>query len=743
LDLLSDLNPAQRRAVTHVDGPLLVLAGAGSGKTRVITRRVAYLIDQGVPPWQILAITFTNKAAGEMAQRIAALGVPRGATVCTFHSLCARLLREFAAEADLPRSFSIYDADDQLRCVKEAMKHLEISTSNFAPGAVHAAISRAKNELLDAAAYARKHSDFFQRVVARVFAQYERMLAENRALDFDDLLLRTAFLLRDHPEVRQQLGQRYVYVLVDEYQDTNHAQYVIAHGIALDHENICVTGDPDQSIYAWRGADVRNILEFESDYPNAVVVRLERNYRSRAPILLTASRLIAYNRRRKPKNLLPTRPGGEDVHVIRLENEHAEAAEVASIVASLRAEGVPYRDMAVFYRVNALSRVLEGAFRSAGIAYQIARGVEFYSRKEIKDVLAYLRVLVNGDDDLSCRRIINVPARGIGATTVNRLAAAAQARGISLLAACRDPEACGLGRGAAGKVRAFAALIEELTELSERASVREITEAVMARSGLEADLRRRDEEHQALRNVEELVTSAAEFDQQHPEGGLVEYLYQVSLVSDIDSVDPQAGAVTFMTLHAAKGLEFPVVFIIGCEEGLLPFERGDANGPGRRRPADIEEERRLAFVGMTRAKDRLYLTSARYRRIRGQRTRQVESKFLTEIGNESVWRIDNSLPEPRARQPRMSLEEFSRRGGRGSFYEEVDQRAMIEALEQAELIPAEFAGIRPGRRVRHRRFGPGSVLEVSFDGARTRAVVRFDRAGRKTLILEHAHLEPE
>ena len=736
LDLLADLNEPQRRAVTHVDGPLLVLAGAGSGKTRVITRRVAYLVGQGVGPGAVLAITFTNKAAGEMSDRVRELGVPRGATVCTFHSLCARLLRRFADEANLWANFTIYDAADQLRCVKDAIRRLDLPAGNFPPGAFHSAISRAKNQLQDADAYAAAHTDYFGRTVGKVFGAYQRILAENRALDFDDLLMRTAFLMRDRPDIRARLGQKYLYVLIDEYQDTNHAQYVIAHGIAMDHENICATGDPDQSIYAWRGADIKNILEFEADYPNAVVVRLEANYRSVRPILTTASSLIAHNRRRKHKELLATRSGGDDVEVIRLGDEHAEAAEAADIVRRLADEqNLRYSDVAVFYRVNALSRLLEEAFRRAGIAYQIARGVEFFNRKEIKDVLAYLRVLVNPDDDLSCSRIINVPSRGIGAVTLSRLAAAAQAKGVSLPAACADPAAAGLGKAPAAKVAAFAQLMADLGAHLDR-PVRAIIEDVVVRSGMEAALKAADDQRQALRNVEELITSAAEFDAANDGAPLAEYLLQVSLVSDIDSIDPAAGAVTFMTLHAAKGLEFSAVIMIGCEEGLLPFDRGDG------KDRDLEEERRLAFVGMTRTKDRLFMLSARHRRVRGVQLRQVESPFLTEIGEQGVTRTDKSPPQETPRRGPVSVDEFNRRGPRGRFDGAAEERRIIEAMAAADNLPEQFAGMTAGRRVRHPKFGPGTVVTISFDGIRTRASIRFDRTGTKTLILEHAHLEP-
>ena len=710
-----------------MDGPLLVLAGAGSGKTRVITRRVAYLVSQGIAARHILAITFTNKAAGEMKRRIRALGTPPGATVGTFHALCARLLREFADQARLPRSFTIYDQDDQLRCVRQAIDRCGLNASNFPPSAVLSAISRAKNALVDPVGYRRRAEGFFQQAVAEVYPAYQRILVENHALDFDDLLMRTALLLRDE-QVRQILSDRYRYVLIDEYQDTNHAQYVIAHGIALAHENICATGDPDQSIYGWRGADIRNILEFEEDYPDALVVRLEANYRSTAPILQAASSLIAHNRRRKRKALVAVRSGGTDVEVIRCQDEHAEAAEVARILSAQAAAGVPYRQMAVFYRVNALSRVLEEAFRKAGIPYQIARGVEFYNRREIKDVLGYLRLLANPNDDLSCRRVINVPPRGIGAVTLRRLAAAAEAAGIALLAACHDPAGAGLGRAAAAKVSGFARLIDELAGLP-RCPVLPVVEAVVARSGLEGHLGRNEEDRQALRNVQEMVSAAAEFDADNPGATLEDYLQQVSLVSDVDSVDAEAGAVTLMTLHAAKGLEFDAVVMVGCEDGLLPFGRPEESQAGR----DMEEERRLAFVGMTRAKDRLFMTCAKYRMLRGRTCRQLPSPFLREIGPESVKWLDKSDYEAPPRRRGIDVETYLRRR---------DLDGDLDETALAELIPEQFAALRPGSRVRHRKFGPGRIQTISYDGRYTRAVVRFERAGTRTLILEMANLKP-
>jgi len=724
---------------------MLVLAGAGSGKTRVITSRVAHLIHQGVGPRNILAITFTNKAAGEMRDRVARLGVPGGATVCTFHALCARLLREYAAEAGISQNYSIYDRDDQVKLVKKAMERLELPSSKLRPVGVHGAISRAKNDLKTPAQLNSEDANFYMQNVAKVFGEYERLLAANNALDFDDLLLRVAMLMRDRPEIRQRLSQRFRYVLIDEYQDTNRAQYVIAHSIALDHENLCATGDPDQSIYAWRGADVNNILEFEADYPNAVVIRLEENYRSTRPILATASRLISCNRMRKDKSLWTRRSGGENVRVVRCDDEHAEAQHLCERIAGLRRAGRAYSDMAVFYRVNALSRVVEEVLLRAAVPYRIARGVEFYNRKEIKDILAYLKLLANPADDLSCLRIINTPARGIGATTVSRLVALARRDGLSLLAAARAGEQAGLKAASAKKTAAFAALIDSLGANLHR-PVRNIVEDVYNRSGLEKSLRQDDEQDsQACANVEELISTAAEFDENADEqaASLVDYLQRISLVSDVDHFEGSAGAVTLMTLHAAKGLEFPVVFMIGCEQGLLPFEREVEDATDQRYGGDqkLEEERRLAFVGMTRAKDLLNLSCARYRMIRGRTVPQVPSMFLDELAGEDVTSEDlaGGLDcHPRARR---------RRGG-GGFYADVQERAIIEVMGRAHNrgdsevpYPPEYEYLRVGCRIRHPRFGEGQVTRLRQPWPQTRAEILFDDCGPKTIVLAATSVE--
>jgi len=782
-DLLAELNEPQRQAVMHVDGPLLVLAGAGSGKTRVITRRVAYLVRQGVAPWNILAITFTNKAAGEMRQRVDALNVPRGALLCTFHALCARLLREFAAEADLARNYSIYDRDDQLRVVKDAVKRLDLPADIFRPARVLALISNAKNEMKSPDQYALEMAeDRFGRRAAEVYRAYQKALDDSNALDFDDLLVRVAFLLRDRPDIRQLLGRRYKYILIDEYQDTNHAQYILAHGMAMEHENICVTGDPDQSIYAWRGADIRNILEFEADYPNATVVRLEENYRSSRPILTAASRLIAHNSQRKDKTLWTRREGGRDVHVVYCDDEHAEAREIARLIAQRRQAGGRYDDAAVFYRVNSLSRVLEDVFRRDGIPYRVARGVEFYNRKEVKDVLAYLRLMVNASDDLSCVRIINTPARGIGAATASRLVDAAEKRGLPLLELCREPEAAGIKAGAAQKVRQFAGLIGTLAARLDRPAG-EVVESVIIGSGLRASFSGQGEEDkQILANIDEIVSTAAEFDQENPDARLPDFLHQVALVSDTDHFEGSGGAVTFMTLHAAKGLEFPAVFIAGCETGLLPMVRLDEDNRfgmddtlrSRRADQAMQEERRLAFVGMTRAMNELTLTCARRRRVRGKQTSQTASPFLHEIGGEFV-RVEDATTA-------AAEEPVARRHHRGGFYDDVDERAAIErAMDSAGAAgraardtahgntargdmargetargetargefdvpddpppPPEYEHLVVNSRVRHPKFGLGKVIGLRNSWPQTRAEIIFDSFGHKTIVLSHTSLE--
>ncbi|MFP4105844.1 MAG: ATP-dependent helicase [Phycisphaerae bacterium] len=740
MDLLEGLNEPQREAVQHVDGPMLVLAGAGSGKTRVITRRVAYLVNQGIAPWNVLAITFTNKAAQEMAERAARLGVPRGATLCTFHSLCARLLREFPDLAGLDGNYSIYDRNDQIKLVKEAMTRQDISTRNFSPSGVHGTISNAKNELKMPEAYAEEMgSDYYGARVAKIYKVYQELLRTNNAVDFDDLLLKVAFMMRNQPDLRQALGQRYKYILIDEYQDTNRAQYIIAHGLAMDHENICATGDPDQSIYAWRGADINNILDFEDDYPNATVIRLEENYRSTKPILDAASHLIGHNQLRKDKELWTRKEGGADVNVVYVNNSDDEARYVARTIRDYVEGGGRYDDVAVFYRVNSLSRGMEESLLKMGIPYRIARGTEFYNRKEIKDVLAYLKLLVNPSDDLSCERIINTPTRGIGATSVKRMSNYAFQTGMSLLDVARNGEPAALGKAAAKKARAFAQMIDSLREHLDR-PVRETMEDMLKKTTMEDYLKAQaEDDNKPLENVNELINTAQLFDENAEDGTLADYLHQISLVSDADHFDGSAGAVTLMTLHAAKGLEFPAVFMLGCEQGLLPFVRNDdfftcaAGKPD----AKMEEERRLAFVGITRAQEHLTLTSARRRMIRGKTQPQMASPFLNEMGTDGVKSIDLTSKE-------YAAFSSAKQANRGGFYDDFEARAVIEAVEKQQEenpFPAEYEYLQPGCRVHHSKFGHGTLVSLSQPWPKTRAKVKFDRHGLKTLVLEIARLE--
>ena len=826
--VLEGLTAPQREAAMHVDGPLLVLAGAGSGKTRTITRRIAYLVACGIPAWNILAITFTNKAAGEMRERVFHLLKDmrggRGATVATFHALCARLLREFAgaipapAGGPLPASFTIYDTSDQTKAVKQALKDISLSPENFQPAAVLHAISSAKNKLQTPGIYASTAGGFFEKSVARAYARYEVILTENKAVDFDDLLLKMAIMLRDNAEVRTLLQERFQYILIDEYQDTNHAQFILAHMLAMNHKNICATGDPDQSIYGWRGANLNNILEFEQFYPNAKVVLLEQNYRSTKVILEAASALIANNTKRKKKDLWTENETGPKIQLLKCNDEHQEAAElVRRIKEQHDQQKLAWDKMAIFYRVNSLSRVLEDALMKQAIPYQIARGTEFYARKEIKDVLAYLRVIANPDDGISLERIANVPARGLGDTSLLKIADYAGERRLSLLEAFREadqiPELATRAKNSAqklaglfadwrrlvapGEVQAVqnagaegggddplfeASLADALAESEEimpdeegviaeatpatfdvqepqvggagasgikpsfllPGGMRGLMERVVKEGGFVDEAKKLDAAdaetgNDRLGNIGELINVAAEFDIQNPEGTLDDYLQQVTLVSDVDKIKDSGGAVTLMTLHAAKGLEFPFVAIAGMEDGLLPHARAVGFNAS---PDEMEEERRLAFVGITRAMKQLVLSHARYRMIRGQTERTIASQFLKELPDETLEEIDltgegsddeaGSLGyrDEASYSRRAQQERHSNAASRAS--EAASQRS------QAGALAGEF---KRGVLVRHPQFGMGRIEEISPAGTMTRAVVQFQGAGRKTLILQYARLE--
>jgi DNA helicase-2/ATP-dependent DNA helicase PcrA len=698
--LSRQLTPSQQKAVFHVEGPLLVLAGPGSGKTRVITFRIAALIDSGVRPYNICAITFTNKAAEEMRQRAVVLGASAGAHISTFHSLCVRILRTYADKAGIHPNFSIYDESDQARCIKQAVKDCRLDTSNFPPARMLGAISTLKNKLIDAESFRAEADDFFSKTLAEVYLGYQSILSERNGLDFDDLLMKAAFLLRDCPDVCGELGDRFKFLLIDEYQDTNHAQYRIAKALVSQHNNICATGDPDQSIYRWRGADIRNIMAFENDWPDATVVKLEENFRSTPNILAAADSLIAFNRNRKEKKLVPTKPAGESVLVTSFEDEDTEAWAVARQVKELAAKGVSLNDMAVFYRVNAQSRSLEEAFVRNKTPYQIVRGVEFYRRKEIRDLLAYLKVLVNPADEIALLRIINTPTRGIGKTTTDRVRAYAGLNHIGFFEALKKSDHIeSLSRAAKAKLAVFVNMLGQFTK-DAAGEVAPLAERVFTDSGLAESLRAAGPEGQnALENVNELINSAADYDQRAAEPSLLDYLQQISLFSDTDAYDAASDRVALMTLHAAKGLEFEHVFIVGVEEGLLPHERTNAAED----EDELEEERRLFFVGITRARMGLYISHARYRTVRGQFLRTMPSQFLFEMG--------------------------------ADFAEQTEQDDYDD--DSTEQTIPEF---KAGQLVRHGTFGLGRVREFIDMGENSVVVVEFNTGQTRSLMVKYADL---
>jgi DNA helicase-2/ATP-dependent DNA helicase PcrA len=690
--LSQQLTVSQRKAVSHIEGPLLVLAGPGSGKTRVITHRIAALIDSGVLPRNICAITFTNKAADEMRQRAIALGVSAGAHISTFHSLCVRILRWYADNAGINPNFSVYDESDQARCIKQAIKDCELDTTNFSPARMLEAISALKNNLTDADRFKDSAEDFFSKTLAKIYTHYQHILNEHNALDFDDLLMKTAFLLRDYPDVCSELADRFKFLLIDEYQDTNHAQYVIAKAIVSRHNNICATGDPDQSIYRWRGADIRNILDFENDWPDATIVKLEENFRSTANILALADNLILFNRNRKDKKLVPTKPSGRDVVVTVCEDEVEEAETVALCIKDMANQGGSLKDIAVFYRVNAMSRLLEETFIRHKIPYQVIRGVEFYGRKEIRDMLAYLKVLVNPKDEIALLRIINTPARGIGKTTIDKVRDYATKNRIGFFEAIKKAERIdALSEGTRSKLVAFANMLEKFKK-DIAGKVAPLAERVFTESGLAQSLRESGTDGQdAIENVKELIDGITYYDQQTEQPSLGDYLQQISLFSDVDGYDTSSDRVALMTLHAAKGLEFENVFIVGVEDGLLPHAKTDASED----EDELEEERRLFFVGITRAKTGLHISYAKYRTLRGQMLRTIRSPFLRELG------ID-----------------------------------LTETDDSSEAVPQFTAG----QRVRHKSFGAGIVKEFIDMGENSVVVVKFNSGQTKTLMVKYADL---
>ena len=719
MGILDDCTAAQIEAITHVDGPLLVVAGAGSGKTRVITRRIAYLEEQGVQPRHIIGITFTNKAAGEMRERVEKLAGARGVWVSTFHSMCARMLRQMPDAINYGRDFTIYDAGESLRCIKECMKSLEISTENWPPDSVQSAISNAKNALVDPDRYEEAATSIFQGTVARIYRRYHEMLERNQALDFDDLLFKVAKLMTADTPFREYWRNRFRYVLIDEYQDTNHAQYLIARELAAVTRSICATGDPDQSIYGWRGADISNILEFVEEYPDAKVVKLEENFRSTKFILKAASTLIQHNTERIDRELFTAKQGGSTVKLIACPDEEAEAEAVASRIRGLAAKGCRYGDISIFYRTNFQSRVFEQVFRLVGIPYTIVGTVAFYNRKEIKDALSYLRLLANDRDDLAALRVINVPPRGIGTQTVATLQRWAQEQQVSLMQAVRRcREIAELPERALKAVESFQEVIDELATTS--GPVAKLVKAAVEDTGYllwtqqSKDEARKDRED----NLGELISAAAKYDERTPGGTLQSYLEEVALVSTIDEFEDSDNRVVLMTVHAAKGLEFPVAFVTGMEEGLFPHEISMESASG------VEEERRLCYVAITRAQAELYLTYARARMRFGLMLPAQPSRFIAELPDEAVETLPLFAPMEKAPDTRPAA---------------VRKAAAIAPAPEPEHEHGEEFHV--GEKVRHPTFGLGEIREITGSGSKQTVLVRFKNIGVKRLVMEYAKLE--
>ncbi len=727
--ILSGLNPAQQEAVRTTEGPVLIIAGPGSGKTRTLTHRIAYLLAAGkARPYEILALTFTNKAAREMKERISRLVGETTASqlwMGTFHSIFARILRREAERLGYTSDFSIYDQEDSERVIKNLMQQHGIDTSRISPRAIRARISGAKNQLVSPQEYNRIASEYVEQVAARIYETYQEHLRRSNAMDFDDLLMLPIRLFEQFPEVLSHYQQRWRYVHIDEYQDTNRAQYLIARMLSGGHRNLCVVGDDAQSIYAFRGADIRNILDFKQDFPDARIVRLEQNYRSTRRILQLADSIIRHNRDQLDKTLWTENPEGEYVRLLEAISERDEAQKVERYIRDLRVqEGYAYRDFAILYRTNAQSRSLEEALRRAGIPYRLVGGLSFYRRKEIKDVLAYLRLLVNPHDEESLRRVINYPARGIGLRTMERLTAVARERGLSLWQTIEQVDGIGLPPRAEGAVRDFHFLIARHASKMEELPLDELAASLIREAGIVQELRTENtpESMARLENIQELLNAMAEFEEQAGEGAsLSAFLQEISLYTDLDNMEDTENRVTLMTLHASKGLEFPVVFITGLEENLFPLSAAAQD------PRELEEERRLLYVGITRAREHLFLSYARTRYRFGKPESMLRSRFIDEL-DARVIRSERGQP------PRTRDRGRGRRSG--------DYRARPAPSAARHVVYDEGYGqIVPGMEVLHEQFGQGKVLAVEGSGERARATVYFKSVGQKKLVLKFARLQ--
>lgn len=735
-DAITKLNPEQRKAVVTTEGPLLIMAGAGSGKTRVLTHRIAYLIaTRKAPPWAILAITFTNKAAREMQERVSQLVGQEGKDiwVSTFHSMCVRILRRDIERIGFSSSFSILDSTDQLSVIRNCMKDLNIDTKKFEPKAVQAMISTAKNELITPQQYEQKIGDYFEGIVAKVYTMYQKRLRQNNSLDFDDLIMKTIELFKEVPDVLDFYQKKFSYIHVDEYQDTNRAQYMLCKLLANKHHRICVVGDSDQSIYRWRGADITNILNFEEDYPEATTIFLEQNYRSTSNILNAANAVIALNTGRKPKNLWTDKGDGDKIKVYRASSEHDEGYFVTSEIHNSIKRGRNYRDHAILYRTNAQSRVIEETLIKSDIPYQIVGGIKFYDRKEIKDLLAYLRLLSNPDDDISLTRIINVPKRGIGDTTVGKLAAAAAERGVSIFRLLYTVDDLGFSGRTRNALVEFYDMIAALHQMVEYLSVTELTEKLLEMTQYRLELQNENtiESRSRLENIDEFLSVTMEFEKNNEDKTLVAFLTDLALISDIDTMndeeeDQPGDAVILMTMHSAKGLEFPVVFIIGMEEGVFPHSRAFQDNE------ELEEERRLAYVGITRAEERLFLTCAQMRTLFGRTTANAPSRFLEEIPEE--LKEDTEMARDRYRRGAGIGGAYSGRGfgaGAGSNFghrsaDRGGTRTSAPASSGVTVTTgatgaqtakkADSADFNAGDKVAHGKWGIGTIVAVKGTG---------------------------
>lgn len=721
--LLTGLNKEQQQAVQHTEGPLLILAGAGSGKTKVLTVRIAHLLAQGVNPYEILAITFTNKAAKEMKSRVEGLvgDVANRIWLSTFHSFCAKFLRfEIDSFLGYNSNFTIYDTSDSQAVIKAALKALNLDDKYYPVGAMIAAISDAKNKLLFASDFRKQARDFYQQKVADVYEYYERELRKNNALDFDDLLLVAVKLLQSNATVLDKYSHRFRYVMIDEYQDTNHAQYLLAKLLASHWKNIAVVGDADQSIYAWRGADIQNILDFEKDYPNCTSIKLEQNYRSTKIILDAANAVIDNNEGRPEKNLWTDKIEGAKIQHFTAQSEHEEAAFIGDTIAKKHdIHDVPYGDMAILYRTNAQSRVLEEALIKRTLPYTMVGGTKFYDRKEIKDVLAYLRVLYNPFDDLSLLRIINVPKRSIGATTVAKLQDYAREKGTSLFMTLTQLHLIDSIKGKTKeKLEEFGILIFTLVSEMEDKTVLDILESILDRTGYLAQLEESTDPQDQARaeNIGELLSVAKDFQDTNPSGTVEDFLEQVALVNDVDSFEQEEAKVTLMTLHAAKGLEFPIVFLCGLEEGLFPHSRTLMN------PEEIEEERRLAYVGITRAEKELYISNATTRTVFGRTSSYLPSRFIDEIPEELVdgLRAKRKVPDDIKRHVPQHMS--------------VTSRPVTKPIVRNEVI----ADWKVGDTAIHSKWGNGKVINVTGEGAGMKLTIEFPTQGVRVVMAKFA-----